>query len=357
MFALNISEESVIVQALLFDNQIEVVMEKPFPKSISFVNKYNRLLKVVNPSDTLGILINADPDSMASAMALKQIFWKKVRHVVIYRINSIKRADNLAFIKFLEVDQKHIRYLKRSDITKWALVDSQPHHHKLLKGTQYNIIIDHHPVTDPVRADFLDILEDYGANASIMTEYLKAGKITPSPRLATALFYGIKTDTHNFVNTSIRNDMESFKYLYRFTNLSILRKIESSEMTRGMLAKYRLAMERLVLFSDIAFVHMEKVDNPDTLVLIADFFMKIAEIQWSIVSGVYNKTLIVILRNASFDGDAGKTARKLFGPWKGSAGGHKNAARAEIPLENILDDPEDASGLGTIVKKILQSIK
>ena len=160
MFALNISEESVIVQALLFDNQIEVVMEKPFPKSISFVNKYNRLLKVVNPSDTLGILINADPDSMASAMALKQIFWKKVRHVVIYRINSIKRADNLAFIKFLEVDQKHIRYLKRSAITKWALVDSQPHHHKLLMGTQYHIIIDHHPVTDPVRADFLVILEE-----------------------------------------------------------------------------------------------------------------------------------------------------------------------------------------------------
>jgi len=28
-----------------------------------------------------------------------------------------------------------------------------------------------------------------------------------------------------------------------------------------------------------------------------------------------------ILRNASFQGDAGKTARKIFGPWKGSAGG------------------------------------
>ena len=333
------------------------MMETPFPKSMSFVKKYSRLLEIVKPSDTLGILINADPDSMASAMALKRIFWKKARRVLVYRVNSIKRADNLAFIKFLTVDQKHIRYLKRSAIRKWALVDSQPHHHKLFMDHEYDIIIDHHPVTDPVSANFLDIREDYGANASIMAEYLKAGKIKPSQKLATALFYGIKTDTHNFLRASIPHDVDAFKYLYRFTSLSILRKIESSEMTRGMLSQYRLAMERLIFMKDIAYVHMERVNNPDLLVLIADFFMRIAEIQWSIVSGVYQKNLIVIFRNASFRGNAGKTARKIFRRWKGSAGGHQNAARAEIPLENILDNPEDESNLGTFVKKILQDMK
>ncbi len=332
-------------------------MKKPFPKSTSFANKYSRLLEVVRASDTLGILINADPDSMASAMALKRIFWKKARRVLVYRINSIKRADNLAFVKFLTVDHKHIRYMKRSTIKKWALVDSQPQHHKLFMEQEYDIIIDHHPITDPIQADFLDIRQDYGANSSIMTEYLKAGKIKPSPRLATALFYGIKTDTHNFVTASIPYDLEAFKYLYRFTNLRILKKIESSELTRGMLARYRQAMERLIFIRDIAFVHMERVDNPDLLVLIADFFMKIAEIRWSIVSGVYKKNLIVIFRNASFHGDVGKTARKIFGRWQGSAGGHRNAARAEIPLENILDDPEDESGLDDFMKKILKDMK
>jgi nanoRNase/pAp phosphatase (c-di-AMP/oligoRNAs hydrolase) len=156
---------------------------------------------------------------------------------------------------------------------------------------QYDIIIDHHPVTDQLQANFLDIREDYGANSSIMAEYLKAGKIKPSSKLATALFYGIKTDTHNFVRATISHDMDAFKYLYRFTSLRILRKIESSEMTRGMLFEYRRAMERLIFIGDIAFVHMERVDNPDLLVLIADFFMKIAEIQWSIVSGAYQKYL------------------------------------------------------------------
>ena len=72
-------------------------METPFPKSISFAKKYSRLLKIVKPSDTLGILINADPDSMASAMALKRIFWKKARRVLVYRVNSIvhmEKVDN-----------------------------------------------------------------------------------------------------------------------------------------------------------------------------------------------------------------------------------------------------------------------
>ncbi|MGD8991872.1 MAG: DHH family phosphoesterase [Desulfobacterales bacterium] len=334
-----------------------MMMETPFPKSTSFAKKYNRLLEIVKPSDTLGILINADPDSMASAMALKRIFWKKARRVLVYRINSIKRADNLAFVKFLKVDQQHIRYLQRSTIRKWALVDSQPHHHERFMDHKYDIIIDHHPVTDPVMADFLDIREDYGANASIMAEYLKAGGIKPSPQLATALFYGIKTDTHNFVRAAVPLDMEAFKYLYRFTSTRMLRKIESSAMTRSMLSEYRRAMEQLVFIKDIAFVHMERVDNPDLLVLIADFFMKIAEIQWSIVSGVYQNNLVVILRNASFRGDAGQTARKIFKRWKGSAGGHQNAARAEIPLENIMDYTQDESGLGSFVKKILKDMK
>lgn len=333
------------------------MMTKPFPHSMSFASKYDRLLEVVNTSDTLGILINADPDSMASAMALKRIFWKKVKHVWIYRINSIKRADNLAFVKLLTVEQKHIRYLKRSAISKWALVDSQPHHHKLFMDHNYDIIIDHHPITEPVKSVFLDIREDYGANASMMTEYLKAAKVKPSPKLATALFYGIKTDTDNFVRASIHHDMSAFKYLYQFTSMRMLRQIESSEMTRGMLPKYRHAMERLIFIEDIAYVHMARVENSDILVMIADFFMKIADIQWSIVSGVYQQTLIVIIRNASIQGDAGKTARKIFSGWNGFAGGHRNAARAEIPLENILDDPDDESGLETIVKTVLKGVK
>ncbi|HDZ24371.1 MAG TPA: exopolyphosphatase [Desulfobacteraceae bacterium] len=333
------------------------LMDHPFPKSITSKEKCKRLLSVVDTEDTLGIFIDADPDAMASAVALKRIFWRKVRKAEIYHINAIQRADNLAFIKFLRIDQNHIRHMKPSKITKWAIVDSQPHHHEEFKDHPFDIIIDHHPTAPSSKAHFLDIKEDYGANSTIMTEYLRANRIRPAPRLATALFYGIKTDTDNFVRESLPNDINAFRYLYRFTNMNIIKKIESSEMTKKTLDSYRAAMDRLKIIRDIAFVHMGNIHNPDILVMIADFHMKLAEATWSIASGVYDEKLIVILRNAGFRGDAGKTALKLFGPLGGSAGGHKGAARAEVPLEGIMKQNKGRSDPGQFVQKVLKNLK
>jgi nanoRNase/pAp phosphatase (c-di-AMP/oligoRNAs hydrolase) len=168
----------------------------------------------------------------------------------------------------------------------------------------------------------------------MMTEYLRAAKIKPSPRLATALFYGIKTDTDNFARPTTPNDINAFRYLYPFANINMIKKIESSEITRKSLNSLRTAMENLVFVKDKAVIHMGKVNDPDSLVIIADFFLKMAEATWCIVSGVYGQKLIVIFRNAGFRLDAGKTAKKLFGKW-GSAGGHSSAARAEVPIQEI----------------------
>jgi nanoRNase/pAp phosphatase (c-di-AMP/oligoRNAs hydrolase) len=333
------------------------MMGTPFPKSISSAKKCSRLLEIVKASDTLGILINADPDSMASAMALKRLLWRKVKHVFIYRINRVKRSDNLAFIALLKVEQKHIRYMKRSGITKWAIVDSQPDHNEKFMDHQFDIIIDHHPVLPTSRAHFVDIRENYGATSTIMTEYLKAAKIRPSPRVATALFYGIKTDTASFVRECLPNDLNAFRYLHNFANMNIIRKIESSEITRKTLSQFRLAIDRLTFLDDVAYVHMNKVDNPDVLVIVADFLIKLAEARWSIVSGVYDKKLVLILRNATFRGNAGNTAKKLFGHWGGSAGGHAAAARAEIPLSKLHLETKGQSDLTRFVRKILKDMK
>ncbi|MEJ2724506.1 MAG: hypothetical protein P8175_07645 [Deltaproteobacteria bacterium] len=102
------------------------VMEHPFPKSTSSTEKCKRLFEVVSPEDTLAVIINADPDAMASALALKRFFWRKVKKTLIYHVNTIKRADNLALIKLLKIKQQHIRKLNSADITKFAILDSQP---------------------------------------------------------------------------------------------------------------------------------------------------------------------------------------------------------------------------------------
>ena len=259
-------------------------------------------------------------------------------------------------IKLLRIDQQHIRHLKPSLITKWAVVDSQPHHYPEFQEIPFDILIDHHPVEVEAKAGFVDIRDQYGATATILTEYLKGNQITPSPKLATALFYAIKTDTDNFVRGATLNDISAFRYLYKFTNLNLIKKIESSEMTRKTLASFQRALEHLVMVKNIAFVHLGEVDTPDLLVMVADFFTRLAEATWSIVSGTHKEKLIVIFRNADLRGNAGKTARELFERWGASAGGHKSAARAEMPLANLPKDNQDADP-GHFVLKNIKELK
>ena len=76
------------------------------------------------------------------------------------------------------------------------------------------------------------------------------------------------------------------------------------------------------------------VVNPDICVIIADFFMRINSVTWSIVSGIWDKKLIIIFRNDGIRKNAGKVAKEGFGKL-GNAGGHKNMARAEIALNDL----------------------
>jgi nanoRNase/pAp phosphatase (c-di-AMP/oligoRNAs hydrolase) len=309
-------------------------MDAPFGNSISNSERVKRLFALVDSNDALAILINADPDAMASAMALKRLFWRRIRRIDIYRINKIDRADNLAFVKMLDVSQQHISRLKKSDYNKWAIVDSQPHHNPAFRNIDFNFIIDHHPLDGRLKADFIDVRPNFGANATILTEYLKTTGIKPSPRLATMLFYGIKSDTNNFVRATISNDINAFRYLYGLANLNIVKKIETSEIRKDSLTDLKKAMDNTVFYKQTAFVHMGRVKTADTLVIVADFLLKLAEATWSIVSGIEGSKLVVIFRNAGFRRNAGKMAADLFGEM-GSAGGHKGAARAEVPLANI----------------------
>ena len=96
-------------------------MNGPIGKSVSTIEKYQKLRRAAGAGDTLAILVNADPDALASALALKRLFWRKVKPVTIFRINRIDRADNLAFIKLLDIRHSHIRSLKnpRSQSGPW----------------------------------------------------------------------------------------------------------------------------------------------------------------------------------------------------------------------------------------------
>ncbi len=302
---------------------------------MSAKERYLQLLSVVSQEDSVAILINPDPDAIGSACALSRLLWRKVKKTKIFRVSPISRPDNQALVRLLKVDLKPLRELKVENYTKFALVDNQPPHHEGFKRFNYTIIIDHHPLGSETRAQFMDIRPEYGATCTILYEYLKAAKLKPSARLATLLFYGIKTDTKDLIVGGTQRDINAFKELASLVDRVLLKNIESSEMTKETLATFKKAFENMRFLGDKIFIFMGHVENADQLVIIADFFVKVADINWAFVSGIVGHKLVVILRYFGNRGDAGKKAKGLFEPLGASAGGHKSAARAEINLKAL----------------------
>jgi nanoRNase/pAp phosphatase (c-di-AMP/oligoRNAs hydrolase) len=284
--------------------------------------------------DDVLVVINADPDALACAMAVKRLLRYRVKNITIGYPNEIRRLSNLAMIDLLKISAKRLQNLKVEDFTKKVMLDSQPSHLPIFEKIQFDAIIDHHPVTNTWEAAFVDIRPDYGAASSILVEYLRAASLKPSVYLATALFYAIKVDTHNFEKKARLADAISFRYLFGIANQNLVRKIELSEMRISELSYFRTALADMRVSKKRLYAHVGRVRNPDVLVIIADFFNQVHDISWVFVSGIHGEKLVVIFRCDGYKKNAGKLAEKIFGE-VGSAGGHRDTARAEVPLKNL----------------------
>ncbi len=308
-------------------------------------------MQLFTGTDQVLTVISADPDAIASAMAVSRLLWRKVDGVTIASVNPIDRPDNLAMIRLLRVNLVPFGDIKRDKFSKIVIVDSQPNHHELMADLKPQAVIDHHPDTDP-KAPHTDIRPKYGATASILTEYLRAARITPSKVLATGLYHAIKTDTDNFRRQTQIEDIRAFQYLFRHANMSLARRIDQADLRLEYLKFFKAAFQGMRLRKGRVFVHLGAVPNPDVCVIIADFFMRIHTVCWSIVSGICDKKLVIIFRNDGARKNAGRVAKEGFGGF-GSAGGHKSIARAEINLADLKDPAVDVTNDRKVTKWII----
>ncbi len=301
--------------------------------SRSVPEKIRRFYDQFSGNDHVLIVINADPDAIASSMAVSRLLWRKVLNVTISHINTINRPDNLAMIRLLGVTLVPFEEIEVDQFSRVVIVDSQPDHNELMAELKPDVIIDHHPESG-AKAPFLDIRPHYGATATILAEYLRAAKIKPSAKLATGLYHGIKTDTNDFKGQTQIEDVRAFQYLFRHANIHLARKIEKADLRFDLLKYFKIALQNMRRRKGKVYIHLGHVVNPDICVLIADFFMRINTVTWSIVSGICDKRLTIIFRNDGIRKNAGKVAKEGFGKF-GNAGGHKNMARTEIALNDL----------------------
>jgi len=326
----------------------------------SLPEKLRRFYDQFSGNDHVLVVINADPDAIASAMAVSRLLWRKVLNVTISHINTINRPDNLAMIRLLGVTLVPFEQIQMDKFSRIVIVDSQPDHNEKMAQLNPQVIIDHHPDSGS-NAPFVDIRAQYGATSTILTEYLQAAKIKPSAKLATGLYHGIKTDTNDFKGRTQIEDVRAFQYLFRYANIHLARKIEQADLRFDLLKYFRIALQNMRQRKGKVYLHLGNVINPDICVIIADFFMRVNTVTWSIVSGICDKKLIIIFRNDGIRKNAGKVAKEGFGKL-GNAGGHKNMARAEIALNDLkaqadIDVRDDKELLAWIIGRTARRVE
>jgi len=315
-------------------DQAALTNTKSLPKTKTWKHTLAELYSHFCSKDHVLILIDPDPDAIGASLALKRLLWRKIASSTIGMIRPIRRLNNLTMVRLLRLPLVAAKKRELNKYDKFVLVDSQPDHHEFHKEIPFTVVIDHHPVNASIPVPFVDVRSEYGSTSTIMTQYLRAAKITPSKTLATALLYGIKTDTRNFERHTTLEDIEAFRYLFSYVDHHVLQKIEIADLSLKDLKLFQKAFERKHVVKDRIFIHMDEVPSADILVEIAEFVLKIHDISWSIVSGLYESSLIVVVRNDGFRKDAGKIVRRAFGHL-GCAGGHHAMARAEMPLSAL----------------------
>ena len=280
------------------------------------------------------IYANPDPDALASALALKKILETKKRIVKIGYTGAIGRPENACMIRKLRIPAFPVSEEETAQSDVIAIVDSQPQFFTDFSLPRCDIVVDHHPLRDVISARFVDIRPNYTSTSSIMTEYLKASGIRLTKSLASALFYGIKTDTRHFMVDMSQGDVDAIKWLRGKADKDIVKQIEFSQFSWEALDYFSIALVRRRFLNSVMFSHLGPVPFFDVCVQVADFFIRVENVSWALVTGVVGDALVVVFRNDGIKKDAGYLARTAFGGI-GSAGGHKSMGRAELKQETL----------------------
>ncbi len=315
---------------------------------------YDKLKPHLGPDKKAAILIHPDPDSLASAWALVHLFKKNKSAADVVIHESIKRLENRSMVKLLRIPTVQYKEGMFSGYNCLCLVDGQANQFPEVSVPRWDFVIDHHPISPGFEYGYADIRPDMGATSTMMTGYLERAKIRIGAGMATALCYGIITDTDHFQRHVTKADALAFSKLFPKVNYRVLRLIEQAEIPYKQLQYLDFALHRLEVVSRRAVIHVGAPDSPDIAVILADFFVRVSGIQFVAISCFSMEKLVIIFRSRSMRRDAGKIANIHFSEY-GSAGGHKSAARAEIPLGRLPADVRiyDADSVEKFVLKCL----
>jgi nanoRNase/pAp phosphatase (c-di-AMP/oligoRNAs hydrolase) len=305
-------------------------------------NKVREFRNAVEGASAVLILTHdyPDPDCIASAYGVSELlaFWGMKPPAISFG-GFVGRAENRAMIRFLNIPTVPFVLVDLNDFDRIILVDCYPGRGNvsLPPNTPIHGVIDHHPNAPPANAPFFhDIRPGYGATSTTITRYLIEAGCPISPKLATALFSGIKTDTGGMQRNATADDIDCYKILFDIMDHKLLAKIENPGRDVEFFRTLHRATEAAVSYGNIGYTHLGTVTAPDSIAEMAEFFHCWEKLEWMICTGVFKNQIFFSMRTTVKDA-AGTYAEKLAEQFGGSGGGHPQAAAGRIPIDGNVE--------------------
>lgn len=308
-----------------------------------------------------------DPDAIGSALAHQRICEEAEVPCTIAHVLPVSRPENRALVKLLNIQMIHIEdseELKQYEFV--SLVDTNTIEKKIELPESLHVltVVDHHrDQSQALEADFVDIRPTYGATASIYTEYLESGlgKLTlESPkdsRIATALLFGIETDTDDF-SLATSADFRAAAALKPFADGPLIGRIGHRTMTAETMGAVGRALLDLEVLRDFAFAGVGRISqrDRDAIPTAADFILRREDIDTVVVYGIVNDRIDGSLRTNSASVDPALFLETAFGKDSNGqpyGGGRADKGGFQIPL-GLMADAEDTDSLAKMVKQVVR---
>jgi len=285
-----------------------------------------------------------DPDALAAAFALKHLILVKTgQDATITFGGVIGRRENLVMVNQLEIKATAIDQLDLDSFNAVCMVDTQPGtgNNSYPAGKRVDLVIDHHQVKEMTHAcRWVDVRPEYGASASILFEYLESQEVKIATKLATILFYAIKSETEDLGRDWSKSDREAYLKLMPLCNNRILHGITRPKASRVYFKYFDTGLKNAKIYGNALVFNLYEIDHPEIVAEIADFLMRVEGIEIVLGLGCYNKEGVLSLRTSQQETHAGVLMQTIV-KGLGTGGGHSMTAGAQVrPLLPVQADLE-----------------
>jgi nanoRNase/pAp phosphatase (c-di-AMP/oligoRNAs hydrolase) len=180
-----------------------------------------------------------------------------------------------------------------------------------------------------------DVGGPIGSTSTLLVSYFRASGVKVPPDIATALFYGIKADTRDLGRQTTSQDVDAYLWLFPLVDKEALAEIEHPKLPAEYFRLYHVAIERALVYEDAVVCDLADIYAPDMVAEVAERFMSLGEMRWSLAFGEYEDAIYYSIRTGDRRINVGRLIREVIESRGGSAGGHGTMAGARLPVKEL----------------------